>query len=839
MQALYRAQFGYLWRHPWQLALASVGVLAGVAVMVAVDVANQSARTAFLLSMDAVTGEATHQVIGGPRGLDDRVYTRMRVEQGIRSVAPVIEGDVSIGERTFTLLGVDLFAELEMRDYMTGIAGRDAANRDAVFREFLTRPGAMILTQSAASALGVAAGDRLDVRLSGMRYPARLVATLEDDIARGLDHFAMVDISTAQHWLGLGGRLTRIDVRAPAADEAWIQRLRGLLPDGAHLLTAAGRTQTTADLSRAFMTNLTAMSLLALLVGLFLIYNSVSFSVLQRRALIGVLRALGVTRRQTILLILGEALVIGIVSAALGVLVGVKLGEAMLGLVSQSINDLYFRVSVTDVNVSPLSVLKGIVAGTLAALAAAAVPAIEASSYAPRLAMSRSVLEGRSRSLLPWLALAGTGLAIAAFVLLAISGRNLVAGLVAVFLLILGFALLVPPAVRAITGWLAAGARIVAGTIARVAVADIGASLSRTGVAIVALAVAVSATIGVQVMVSSFRASVSDWLDDSLSADVYAGVSRGALSDALIDDLAALDGVVTVSTRQRVTLEDETGRTALLVIGMPEQARAGTELLDAEPAEVWPAFDERDAVLVSEPYAYKHDVKRGDDLTLTTSSGERAFEVVATFKSYDVNASAVLMSRCTYDRHWNDSAVDSLGFYLEEGVDADEFIARIEAIADGRQQLQATSNARIRELSLEIFDRTFRITDLLYWLTLGVAFVGILGAMLALQLERARELATLRALGVTPGQLGAMITTQTGVIGLLSGLAAVPLGVMMAWVLIEVINRRAFGWQIDMRVDPAILLSAVGFAVVAAALAGLYPALRAAQSEPALAMREE
>ena len=159
--------------------------------------------------------------------------------------------------------------------------------------------------------------------------------------------------------------------------------------------------------------------------------------------------------------------------------------------------------------------------------------------------------------------------------------------------------------------------------------------------------------------------------------------------------------------------------------------------------------------------------------------------------------------------------------------------------ADGRQRIDINSNARIRELSLEIFDRTFRITDVLYWLTLGVAFVGILGAMLALQLERARELATLRALGMTPMQLGGMITTQTGVIGLFSGLAAIPLGLVMAWVLIEVINRRAFGWQIDMQIGASILVSATVFSVTAAILAGLYPSWRAALSQPALAMREE
>jgi putative ABC transport system permease protein len=232
-------------------------------------------------------------------------------------------------------------------------------------------------------------------------------------------------------------------------------------------------------------------------------------------------------------------------------------------------------------------------------------------------------------------------------------------------------------------------------------------------------------------------------------------------------------------------------------------------------------------------------VSRGDVVKLPTDHGERLFEVAATYQSYDINASAMMMSRSVYDRHFDDDRVDSIGLYLADGTDPETLMARIGDLSKGRQEIRFNSNARIRELSLEIFDRTFIITDVLYWLAVGVALIGILGAMLALQLERGRELGVLRALGMTPAQLGTMITTQTAVIGLLSGIAAVPLGIMMAYVLIEVINRRAFGWQIDMAVAPGILLSAIAFAIGAALLAGVYPAWRAAQSEPAAAMREE
>ena len=213
--------------------------------------------------------------------------------------------------------------------------------------------------------------------------------------------------------------------------------------------------------------------------------------------------------------------------------------------------------------------------------------------------------------------------------------------------------------------------------------------------------------------------------------------------------------------------------------------------------------------------------------------------IAAIYRSYDINASAVLMSRATYNRHFDDDLTDSLGLYLSGDTNVDQMIERLAAMGEGRQELQINSNVRIRELSLEIFDRTFVITDVLYWLALGVAVIGILGSMLALQLERARDLAVFRALGMTPFQVGGMITLQTGVIGLLSGLAAIPLGLVMAWVLIEVINRRAFGWQIDMIVTPSMLVSAMLLAVVAALLAGLYPAWHATRSQPALAMREE
>ncbi|MGI9199988.1 MAG: FtsX-like permease family protein [Woeseiaceae bacterium] len=841
--ATYRASLAYLLRHPWQLALALLGISVGVAVIIAVDIANASARKAFLLSMDTITGQATHQIISGPQGVSEDTYRQLRVEHGIDAIAPLIEGTATINSSRFSVLGVDLFAEREFRTLTSQASSRENGETDTgeLFTGFLIKPGAVATSDATAEDLGLAVGDRFEVVAGGKTRQAELLAIFPDDGSGGANNLLITDIATAQEWLNSYGFLTRIDARiAPdSSGGITLAELETALPDDTRVLSAAGRTRSTVEMSTAFMTNLTAMSLLALLVGLFLIFNSVNFSVLQRRPLIGVLRALGLTRRQLMSIILFEAGCLGLIAAVLGVLLGILLGEQLLSLVARTINDLYFRVSVTDVSVDVFTIAKGMIAGVGAALLAAALPAWEATAFEPRLAMTRSTLEQRSNRALPMITLIGVALMISAGALILLSNTNLVAGLVAVFLAILGFALCVPLFVRFAAGPTASVAAALSGTTGRMAVAGIASGLSRTGIAIVALTIAVSATIGVSIMVDSFRGSVSQWLEQSLQADVYVGTNRSVMSSDLIRTISDLDGVRLVSTRKLTWLEDETGRTQLRVFDLPTDGYAGFELLDNEPASTWPAWESTDVVLVSETYAYKFNLGAGDVIALPTDTGVRDFAVAATFQSYDVSASSVVMSRKTYLRHYEDDTIDAIALYLADDVSPASFVEQVEALNTDDARIYVASNASLRDESMRVFDRTFVITDVLYWLTLGVAFIGILSAMLALQLERARESATLRALGMTPIQVGSMITAQTGVIGLLSGVAAVPLGLVMAWLLIKVINRRAFGWQIDMSVAPEILIVTVAFAIGAALLAGLYPAYRAGNSQPAIAMREE
>ena len=847
MPVLYRASAGYLLRHPLQLALAILGIAIGVAVMVSVDLANQGSRKAFYLSMDALNGEATHQVVGGPGGVDESLYADLRVRHGLQNIAPLVEGRVAIAGEDFQLLGVDIFAERQFRSYAAPgnirndvvAGGRGEGSPEAIVRALLVTPGALLMSAGTAERLGLSRSLPFDLTVNGGRQQGRLVGTLGGDVDPRLDGIVVTDIGSAQAWLGSRGRLSRIDVKIAPGEESAIATLDRLLPDGVQLLPAAARTETMAGMSDAFMTNLTAMSLLAMLVGVFLIYNSVAFAVLQRRDLLAVMRALGVTRGQVFRQILLEAAAVGTVGAIAGVLLGSWLGQYLVTLVARTISDHYFAVTVSGIALGTLTAAKGLLAGLLATLAAALVPAAEAASQAPKLAMTRSTLERRAGSLVPLLAAFGLALTMLAGLVLWASGRSLVAGLVALFGLILGMGLCIPLATGALARLFAPMAGRAWGTASRLAIAGVGQTLSRTGVAVVALCIAVSATIGVSVMVESFRASVSDWLESSLQSDIYVAAPGGHLDPGLVAGLDDIDGVAAYSTTRRTWLETVESRTRLIAIRMAPGSYAGTRIRGGDADEAWRRFDEEGAVLVSDAYAYRHDARRGQAVRLATDRGNREFEIAGVFQSYDPNSGTIVMSRQTYDRYFDDAAIDSAGIYLEEGAVADAVMASLRQLAGSGRELAISSNARIRELSLRIFDRTFIITNVLYWLAVFVAFIGILGAMMALQLERAREFGILRAVGMTPRETGILVSIQSTFMGAVAGLAAIPVGLVMAWVLIAVINRRAFGWEIGMQVGASPILWALCLAVVSAVLAGAYPALRAARTRPALAMREE
>ena len=848
MSILWAASLRHLLRHPAQLALALVGLSVGVATIVAVDIATASSRHALQLSMEAVNGAATHEIVAGPGGIDERVYVSLRATEATRGIelAPVVEGYVSVADRTLQLIGFDPLASPQLgagRDTQGSTTGTTNTPAGVAPREWFNGSGAVVMAANTARELGLARGSRFTLDVDGRPLSALLIGTLGE--RAGYDSLLLTDIAQAQEWMECVGRLSRIDVRVPegTAGEIAARRLAQALPPGLRLEPSAGRTRQNLDMTAAFTTNLKAMSLLALLVSTLLIYGAMSFAVVQRRRIIGILRALGATRAEVLRIVLTEAALLGLLGALAGLLLGVVIGRGLVHLVSQTINDLYYVVAVND-TVLPLgSLLKAMLAGLGTALVGALLPALEVAGSVPQLGLRRSVLEARAVRLARRLAFTGAALAVASGVVAFASGRNLTAGFVALLLLLLSAATVTPAALRAAAvaaaRWSASGS-----ATARLACSDIAASLSRTGVAVAALGMALAAMIGVSIMVASFRESLRAWLERSLRADIYVtapGVGTGRperrIDPKLLNEMLTLPGVADYGLSRRVTLDGPQGPISLDAVQYAHDGHANVPLTTAGP-DLWTRF-EQGGVIVSEPLAWRLRLQPGSELNLALPEGAHSFTVVGVYREYGNERGNVVLSLPIYRQLWRDDAVTSAGLYLAPGVSAAQTEAQLRRLSQRRQALYIRSNAALRALSMSIFERTFVITRVLYWLAAGVAAIGLVSALLAWELERSRELAVLRSVGLTPRAAALLIETQTVFMGLVALLAAIPCGLLTALLLIEVINRRAFGWRIDLHLSGAQFGNALLLALAAALAAGVYPAWRVARASIASEMREE
>ncbi|MBA2409558.1 MAG: ABC transporter permease [Gammaproteobacteria bacterium] len=839
---LARASLRYLLRYPWQLGLTVAGVAIGVAVVVAVDGATSAAERSFQDSMDAVSGRATHRVVGGAQGLNEVLYRKLRVGLVMRHSAPVLEGFVKVRGETLRLLGVDPIAEAPIRDYA-------AFGGDIPVDRLITEPGAVLLARATGTRLDLALGDRFNVTVSGRMRSVHLLAHLASagQPRAAIDGLMIADIATAQTLLNRFGRLSGIDLKLPAGlqGERLRTRIAALLPADARIEPAAARSQAMAQMTHAFATNLTAMGLLALLIGMFLIYSTMSLSVLRRRSLIANLRMLGANRIQIFRLVLMEALGLSLLALAIGLPGGAVLAQGLLALVTRTINDLYFTLSVNIWAVDAATLTKGAALGIGASLLAALGPAVEAARATPLEARTRSHLERGARRLVAWLAPAGVAVMLAGALLLT-AGQSLWLGFVALLLISAGYALITPAAVAIMMKLAQAPLASWFGLPGRLAARGAQASLSRTAVAIAALVVSVAATAGVTIMIDSFRGSVAAWLGSTLRADIYvttpASDVEGAesiLSPTLVRRIENVQGVADAEAHRWVTVQARTHEVRLHVIETSPSARLGFLIKAGDPQAARRAFRRGTAVLASEPYAYKHQRIPGDSIVLRTDHGERRFRIAGTFYDYGSDQGVVAMPRALYTRWWRDRNISSLGVRLSQRVPARQVQAQLRAAVHGSQPVLIRDTGELRAQTMAIFDRTFAITQVLRLLTVVVAVVGVLSAFMALLLERGKEFAVLRATGFTQGQIVALITGEAGLLGLCTGLLAMPLGVVMSVVLIEVINRRSFGWSMPVSIAPEALFHALALALAAALAASIYPGFKAATLRPAAGLRAE
>jgi len=799
MSLLLRASRQFFLRHPAQLALALLGVAAGVAVVTGVALLRSSMIDSLDAASRALAGDDSLRIESALEpDLDEQWFGQLSRKTGSPVLIPFLAERVRAGGITLELLGTDP---------ISASSSRALAPYRGPASNLLGTPDSILVNRATADRLDLEVGDPLAVRIHGEPVTLHVLDILDGEL--WLDNRLLTDLSSAQRLLGRAGRLSWIS--APRQAHDWLVRH---LDDSLRLVEAEQRRASVEELTEGMRINLTALSLLALVVGLFVVHSVLSFLLVQRQRQIGMLRALGVTPGRLRLWLLLEVTGLTLLGGLIGLALGTELARGLLALIQSPAAELYGLVTGQQIRPSR-GLYLGILGFTLA-LAGLSVSGLIASAL--RIQPGQ-LSRGQTSSLSTARLALGSALLVLIGAALMLLSSNLVAALLALFVWLIACALLAPDLGLAVLGLIR---RSRPASLGGRALGMLAGSRQRLAPSLAALSLALGLSAGMALMVGGFRAAVDDWVSRLLQADVYLSVDGGSISDSSFQDIQRdWPEIAAVSSVRRTRLPDGT---PFMAYDLPAPARDGFEFLSGGGPEAWAAFDRGEGVLVSEPLARRGALELGDSIRWTSPEGPETARVVGVYRDYADDRGQIALVGAVYRRQFADPDRDSVGLYLKPGVDlpAVETLGARLGLAPDR--LDLTRREDVRRITLEIFDRTFRITQALAILVGLIATISLVSALMALGLERRREYATLRALGLSERGLVRWILTQTVGLSLVAAILAVPISLLIHAVLSLAVQPRAFGWSVPLEISVLPWIQLFPLALTAGLLAGVVPA---------------
>ena len=828
MRIVTKAFLRYLPRRRGLSILQLLGIACGVAAAVGMALSARAALSSFAQAVEFLKGKATHSLERPAGPMEETILADLMRDPAVSFFSPVIDRTIKlkVGE-TVRLLGIDPFLDRLLRpEFSRGQLDAGTAGREGGL-SFLLQENSVLLDAQSAGHLKVHPGDLLP----STRGDLRVVGTFPNPSSEPL---ILMDIAQAQRLFRVPGRVDRVDLIV--SDDAGFRSRWG---NGFRLQSGKQRGETLREMLQAFRLNLQALSLLALFVGIFLVYNTGMFAVVSRRKDAGVLRSLGASRKEIVLAFLSEILLLGALGGALGGMGGYLLSRFLTNLVAGTISNLYFFLRPASPEWSWWILFTGILLGCGASLLGGLFPMVELVRTDPIQALQgRTPKRGQEKMARrsAWAGLAFLGISV---ILLVASSVHVYFGFASSFALLIGASLFsgvaliqLGPCLR----WLLAG---ITGLSGKVAAGNIRQNLGRTAVAVAAFMVALSMSIGLSSMIGSFRQSLIWWMDSQLRADLYIGrISEMEVPEDFYEELRSMPGLggvdpfrnVQVTYRETPIFVSAVDPSVLQKYTRFGWLKGGNE--NWEPVK-------NGAVIISESFYRRFGVKTGDRIVLNGAHGPAELRVAAIFYDYTSEHGVVMMARSAYLKIFGDPTLNSLGIFMD--ADAPRRLALLEEVRQRAQSrgLPVYTRDQLHGSILSVFDSTFAVTRSMRLMTIIVAFFGIAGALLTLFMERQKEFGIYRALGFSTPQVAGMTLMEGLGMGLVSFLLSVGVGTALAWILIRVINLRSFNWTIFFYWEGVPYLMAAAIAVLASLGAAVYPIWKVYRTYPQLQIREE
>jgi putative ABC transport system permease protein len=840
-----------------QTLLALAGISLGVAAIVSIAIVNKSVLRSFEESFQNATGRAALQVTGAQSGFPEEILDKVRSVAGVEYAVPVVETDGLLAagkERSIMILGVDVLTDGQIRSY--SLAQENADIPDPLL--FLARPDSILITRAMAEREGIVIDQKIRVEtvLGTRTFRVRGILNPEGPAKVMGGNLAVMDIYAAQMAFGKEGRIDRVDISLMKGEEleAVRGRIRAAIPQGYTVETPAGRTRQIEGMLSKFQTGLNLISIFAIVVGMYLIYNAVSISIVQRRKEIGILRALGVTRGEIMRLFLAETLVISIVASLLGVAIGILFAGSIVGVLGKIVSIWYARTAVTGISVSWLHPVTGIACGIAASLAAAIFPVLAGSRISPISAIrsapwsEEGFFTGKrlNRAALFFILLAASVYALYRFAgfspLLRSSGFLFSSQI----FFLLGLSLVTPAFLR---GFLTLFHRLLAyrlGSTGMLAGLNLGKNINRNAVAVAAIFFGISVFVNSAGFVYSIKSSVTIWLDAVVRADII--VSDGHPSSSTnaqtipmpVDiwrDIEKVPGVRSADPWRKLYMDYKGKRVLLSSVDMVRRGEySHFMVVQGREQELRRLLPNKDNVVVSEPFAEQFGVKPGDFITIPTPSGPVRCGVVAVVVDYLYDSGTICMDINTFQRHWGDRLADHFSVRVKPGEDISRVKDAIQRQLGTDRKLYVLPVREFKEEIRKAMDQTFVFNYALSIITMTIAGFGIIITLLASVLERTREIGILRSIGMLRWQVSAVVLLESLLMGTAGGILGCVAGILTGRLTLE---GARYSSAVEYFIPAGTIVWALFMAAGLAAVAGIYPAHRAAKTNVVEALTYE
>jgi len=825
----------YVRKHALRSLLTIAGIAMGVAVYVSMHLANQSVLGSFTDTVNRIAGAAQLQISAGEPGFDEEVLEKVQALTEVKVAVPVIEAVVGTGlagQGNLLILGVDMTGDRSLRDY-TLDTGDDAVVDDPLV--FLAQPDSIIVTSAFAERNGVRPGAQIPLDTAQGVKPFTVRGILR---AGGLQsafggNLAVMDIYAAQYVFGRGRKFDRIDLAAVegARVEDLQAALQQALGPGFEVEPPASRGRSLESLARVYTFMLRFSSAFALVIGTFIIYNAFAIAVTQRRKEIGILRALGATRRQIAALFIGESAVAG----AIGSVVGLVAGAWLAGLIASGLSGLLEGVyGMARPEVKPelgsTMMLLAVGLGLGTSIIAAAVPARAAAHVDPVKALQKGTVQVLSARASRTRWAAALILVPAALLVLALS-RTLT-GLWVSYACIMAAALLMTPQLSLWTSRalrpLLRRLRPVEGALA----ADsLIAAPRRTAATVAALMCSIALVVGLAGSSLSAYININDWVNTALNPDLFVSTSPTMVAHdyhfpvAMLDEISAVDGVAEVQTTRSARIRYAGGIISVVAIEMDAHLRrVRRHAVEGDVAEMFRLAANGQGAIVSENLSVMRDLHVGSRIELPTPRGMLAMPVVGVVREYADQQGSVLIDRTVFKEWWQDDAVDLFRVYLEPGASPERAKTEILTRIGSNRRMFVLLNEEVRRYVLNLADQWFGMTWVQIVVAILVAILGIVNSLTVSIADRRRELGVLRAVGGLRSQIRGTIWIEAITIGIVGVILGLGLGAIQLYYQLEIGARDYPGMQLSYLYPVGIGALTLPLIAVVAFLASLGPA---------------